>query len=95
MWLAATLGRRPSLNQMSAFGPKQTCASGLHMSAFGIKPDIAPIQGFRPILWRRCGLTAKATALRLTYFWNAPVPSLQVAYGLLLFQLPMELLGAM
>jgi len=64
VWLAATLGRRPSLNQMSAFGPKQTCASALHMSAFGIKPDIAPIQGFRPILWRLGTMAVRSRQMR-------------------------------
>src|SRR5262249_41743634 len=38
-WLSETRGL-PSRDQMSAFGPKQTWASALHMSAFGGKADM-------------------------------------------------------
>src|SRR5262249_14975781 len=39
-WLSETRGL-PSRDQMSASGPKRTCASALHMSAFGGKADVS------------------------------------------------------
>src|SRR5262249_62328177 len=52
-WLSETRGL-PSRDQMSASGPKRTCASALHISAFGGKADIsretliAPFDANRP-----------------------------------------------